>query len=68
MDGLKQALVEDAQARIDQAVEGGDLTEAQADELREGLEERIDHFVDHAMLRFHGAGPGLRIPDDRPFW
>jgi hypothetical protein len=66
--GLKTALVADAKERVDEAVEDGDLTQAEADELLEELGERIDHFVEHAMLRFHEDGRALRIPENGPFW
>ena len=46
VDGLVQALVKAANERIDQAVEDGKLTETQAADLREDLEERITSFVD----------------------
>ena len=68
VDGLKQALVADANERIDQAVEEGKLTEGEASRLREGLEERIDAFVEHAFFRFHDESRGMRIPRPGPFW
>ena len=45
VDGLVRALVNDAKARLDQAVAAGKLTRAQADELAEGLEGRIADLV-----------------------
>ena len=42
MDGLVQTLVADAEKRIDEAVADGQLTEEQADEIKEGLARRID--------------------------
>jgi hypothetical protein len=68
VEGLKQALMDDATERIDQALEDGKLTEDEADSLREGLEERIDAFVDHAFFRFHDDSGGMRIPRAGPFW
>jgi hypothetical protein len=67
VDGLKQALVDDANERIDQAVEDEKLTEEEASRLRDGLEERIDAFVEHAFFRFHDDLLGLRIPRTGPF-
>ena len=67
VDGLKQALLEAARGRIDQAVEDGDLKQAEADDLLEGLEERIDAFVEHAFFRFHDEFEGARIPRGGPF-
>jgi hypothetical protein len=68
VDGLKQALVDDAMEGVDQAVEDGKLTEAEAESLREGLEERIDAFVEHAFFRFHDHLRGMRMPGSGPFW
>jgi hypothetical protein len=45
VDGLVQALVDAATERIDQAVEDGKLTAAQAADLKKGLEERITELV-----------------------
>jgi len=66
-DGLKQALVDDANARIDQAVEEGKITEDEASRLRDGLEERIDAFVEHAFFRFHDDSFGMGLPRSGPF-
>jgi hypothetical protein len=45
VDGLKKAMVADAKERLDQAVEEGMLTEAQAKEKLEAIESRIDDIV-----------------------
>ena len=45
VDGLVQALVKDAKTKLDQAVEDGRLTRAQADELAEDLEQRMTDLV-----------------------
>ena len=45
VDGLVQALVKDAKARLDQAVAAGKLTRAEADEIAERLGERITDLV-----------------------
>jgi hypothetical protein len=68
VDGLKQAIVDAARERIEEAVEDGDLKQSEADALLEGLEERIDAFVDQASFRFHRAFEGVRMPEVGPFW
>jgi hypothetical protein len=45
VDGLVQALVNEGEARLDQAVADGRLTQAQADELAENLDERMTDLV-----------------------
>jgi hypothetical protein len=54
------AMVSEADAAFDQAVEDGRLTEAEADEKRANLEERITAIVNGQtpMGRFGGWGPG----------
>ncbi|MEL7210171.1 MAG: hypothetical protein AAGK32_18400, partial [Actinomycetota bacterium] len=52
---LISSLVEDKQARLDQAVADGELTQEEADEKAAGLEERVTSFVD-------GEGRGDRGP------
>ena len=52
VDGLVRALVEAAEERIDDAVEDGRLSEARAQELRDGLEERIRERVDEELGTF----------------
>jgi hypothetical protein len=66
VDGLKQAMVADAKERLDQAVEEGLLTEAQAKEKLDAIESRIDDIVngkfpDRGERRFHWRGGP---PDD----
>lgn len=66
VDGLKKAMVADAKKRLDQAVEEGMLTEAQAKEKLEAIESRIDDIVngkfpDRGERRFHWRGG---TPDD----
>jgi hypothetical protein len=51
VDGLKKAMVADAKARLDKAVENGMLTEAQAKEALSEIEARIDDLV-NGNLRF----------------
>jgi hypothetical protein len=50
VDGLEQALVADAKERLDEAVENGRLTRAQADDLLEHYRDRIDDVVAGARV------------------
>ena len=52
VDGLVDALVKDANAKIDQAVKDGKLTQAQANEIKQGQRERLADFVNNGQLRF----------------
>jgi DNA topoisomerase IB len=58
------ALVEQANGRIDEAVEDGHLTEEQGDELKAKARERVQAFVNGELptfeRRFHGP-PGFRF-------
>jgi hypothetical protein len=65
VDGLKKAMVADAEERLDQAVEQGLLTEAQAKEKLEAIESRIDDIVNgkfpdrgERQFRWRGGPPG----------
>ena len=51
VDGLKKAMVADAKKRLDQAVDNGMLTQAQADKALSEIQERIDDLV-NGSLRF----------------
>ncbi len=70
VDGLKQAMVAEVKADLDQAVKDGMLTEAQAKEMLAHLESRIDAIVSGTF-----RGPGERRefhwrggpPDDAGF-
>ena len=55
------ALVADAEAALDQAVEDGRLDEDQAADIKEDLPERIEAMVD-GEGRFGGPGPGFGPP------
>jgi hypothetical protein len=64
VDGLKDAMVADAKERLDQAVEEGLLTEAQANEKLDAIESRIDDIVNGTFpdrgerkFRWHGGPP-----------
>ena len=52
VDGLVDALVKNANAKVDQAVEDGRLTRAQATEIKQGQRERLADFVNNGQLRF----------------
>ena len=55
------ALVKATNARLDDAVEEGHLSQEQAKELKKGTKERVEAFVKGDMLRFdhHWRGPGF---------
>lgn len=57
VDGLVRALLTDAEERLDDAVAAGKLTQAQADELAVGLEERMTDLVNGELRR---SGFGFR--------
>lgn len=65
-DELVTALVDAAQARLDEAVADGRLTQAEADERVAGLEERITASLDEPVRlgRGHHGGPGRHSHDD----
>jgi hypothetical protein len=66
VDGLKQALLDDAKTRLDQAVEDEELTRERANEMLERLRERIDDFVERG---FEGPRPRHFGPrPDRSFF
>ena len=52
VDGLVDALVKDANAKIDQAVKDGKLTKAQADEIKQDQREHLTDFVNNGKLGF----------------
>jgi len=56
VSGLAQALVADAEEKLDEAVDNGKLTQAQAEQIKERLEERITESVN----RQPGSGTGFR--------
>jgi polyhydroxyalkanoate synthesis regulator phasin len=58
--GLVQHLVGVQAKRIDEAVDDGRITEEQATELKEGLDERMQAFVDGELRRRHD-GPRHRF-------
>jgi ribosomal protein S20 len=66
VDGLKQAILDEAEKKLDQLVEDGELTQAEADEMLARLKSHIDDLVDHGMFRFRERFGGE--PRERPFW
>src|SRR5918999_739366 len=52
VDGLIDALVAAQNEKLDQAVEDGRLTQAQADQIKQGQRARITDFVNNGRLRF----------------
>jgi Arc/MetJ-type ribon-helix-helix transcriptional regulator len=66
VDGLKQAILDEAEKKLDQLVEDGELTQAEADEMLARLKSHIDDLVDHRMFRFRERFG--REPRERPFW
>ena len=69
-DGLVAALVADAKQKLDTAVSAKRLTQAQANEMLSGLNERITNLVNStggAGPRFGRHGEGFRHFDGGPF-
>ena len=66
VDGLKQAILDEAEKKLDQLVEDGELTQAEADEMLARLKSHIDDLVDHGMFRFRERLG--REPREHPFW
>jgi polyhydroxyalkanoate synthesis regulator phasin len=56
VDGLVDALVADAEKRIDTAVDGGRLTKEQASELKQDLREHVTVFVNREPGELHRFG------------
>ena len=55
VDGLKNAILDEAKKKLDQAVSDGTLTKAQAAELLDRLQSRLDDLVNRT---FDGMHPG----------
>jgi AraC-like DNA-binding protein len=71
VDSLVDKLVAETKARIEEAVEDGRLTRAQANEIEANLKERVTDFVNDGRLEFHfrkfrGDAPGFREFRDGP--
>jgi polyhydroxyalkanoate synthesis regulator phasin len=70
VDGLIDALVEAQNEKLDQAVKDGRLTQAQANEIKQGQRRRIADFVNNGQFRFRFRdrdrgpdGPGFFPPE-----
>ncbi len=57
---VKAAATSAAKERLDAAVEEGDLTQAQADEILEHLDEHLDRLATDGLPRFPGRDRGFR--------
>jgi hypothetical protein len=58
VDGLVDALVAEERRKLDRAVENGDLTDAERDDMVAGLRERLTDVVNGRFPpRFHRHGP-----------
>lgn len=58
VDGLKEAIIDDAEKRFDQAVDDGLLTDERANTMLERLRSRIDAIVTGDFPRWRGPGGG----------
>jgi hypothetical protein len=70
VDGLKQAMLADAKERLDQAVEEGMLSRAQADEKLSAIEAKLDAIV-NGNFRAPGERESFRWrsgPPDHGGW
>jgi polyhydroxyalkanoate synthesis regulator phasin len=68
VDGLKQAILADAKKKLDQLVKGGELTQAQADEMYARMKSHIDDLVDHGVFRFHDRDSDRSGPRPGALW
>jgi AraC-like DNA-binding protein len=67
VDGLKKAILDEAEKKLDQLVDDGELTRAEADEMLARMKSHIDEIVDHGMLRFRGERSGAESRE-HAFW
>jgi 3-hydroxyacyl-CoA dehydrogenase len=68
VDGLKQAILDEAEKNLGQLVEDGELTQAEADEMLARLKSHIDDLVDHGMFRFRFGDRLGSQTREHPFW
>ena len=70
VDGLVDALVADAEQRIDAAVDDGRLTNEQASDVKEDLREVVTDFVNRKPGELHRFGERRFGPgnSERPVW
>ena len=57
LDDVKKAARDALEERLDKAVKDDDLTQKQADQIRKGLNDAIDHLGER-----RGGGPGFGPP------
>lgn len=58
LDELKAAMIEDANAKIDELVADGRITDDKADELKANSEEKINSITAESMPPMQGLRPG----------
>lgn len=66
VDGLKKAILASATKALDQAVENGVLTRAQAKEGLKMLESRLDDIVNGSLPRMPMGRGGFHLPEGAP--
>jgi hypothetical protein len=67
VDGLVDALVKNAEQKLDDAVEAGRLTEAEKNEMLQGLRERTRDIVNGRFPRLKGPGFHHRVEPGASF-
>jgi predicted transcriptional regulator len=58
LDDVRASLKADAKTALDKAVKDGDLTQKQADDLLDHIDEMLAHIGDAGPRLFRGGGPG----------
>jgi hypothetical protein len=62
--GLKDAMLKATKAKLDQLVDDGRLTRAEADETYDRFQSHLDDLIQHGMFRFrfHDENDGAGVP------
>jgi polyhydroxyalkanoate synthesis regulator phasin len=68
VDGLEQAILADAKKKLDQLVEDGELTQAEADAMYERFKSHVDDLVERGMFRFRFRDRAGEPLHEHPFW
>jgi polyhydroxyalkanoate synthesis regulator phasin len=68
VDGLKQAILADAKKKLDQLVENGELTQAEANAMYERFQSHVDDLVEHGIFRFGFRERAGEPPKEHSFW
>lgn len=71
VEGLEQAILDSVKKKLDEGVSNGDLTQSQADDIFERIEEHVDDIVSGSVEAWPGRsqrGPPGGPPDGGPFW